>query len=159
MSFAHVTPIDAPAEAVWSVLADLPGWGSWNPVYPRASGRLAPGEALSLTIALPGAKPQRMRARVLAAEPPRRLVFTGGMLGGALKATRSFELTALTPEACSLKGDEVFAGPLAPLMVPLVGGKVKDAVRLVNEALRTTVESRQSDAAGATRTSSVADRV
>ena len=32
--------INAPDEIVWELLSDVPGWATWNPLYPRAVGEI-----------------------------------------------------------------------------------------------------------------------
>ena len=52
----HLT-LDSPVEDVWETLTTLSGYGEWNPFITSASGTLALGERLDLTIHPPGGRP------------------------------------------------------------------------------------------------------
>ena len=54
----HRIGIAVPAEVIWDIVADVPGWEAWNPLYPSASGVIRIGEVLNLTLALRGQKPE-----------------------------------------------------------------------------------------------------
>jgi len=45
--------VQAPPLVIWDLLKDIESWPSWNPIYPKASGRLGYGETLHLTCQLP----------------------------------------------------------------------------------------------------------
>jgi hypothetical protein len=40
----HRIGIAAPAEVIWEILADVPGWEAWNPLYTKASGVIRIGD-------------------------------------------------------------------------------------------------------------------
>jgi uncharacterized protein YndB with AHSA1/START domain len=42
--------IQAPAATVWQMVTDTDRYADWNPFMPRLSGRLTPGERLTLTV-------------------------------------------------------------------------------------------------------------
>ena len=83
--------IDAPADRVWAVLADLDRYGEWNPHILEARGTLAAGERLRLRFA-----GMRIRPRVLRAEPGRELRWIGRLgVRGLFDGEHSFVLTPL----------------------------------------------------------------
>jgi hypothetical protein len=139
-TYSHTTEVDAAADGVWSLLEDLPGYAGWNPVYTRASGDVRPGAEVRLTVQLPGMKPTHAKATVAAAVPGQRLVLRSAMLGGLIKADRSFALSPLGSGRCTLVGSETFHGPAAWLIAKLVGTRVDQAVRWTNEALKAAAE-------------------
>jgi len=134
--------IDAPADAVWEVLADVEGWGRWNPIYPSARGSIGPGDTITLTIALPGMKPRISSATVLHALPPLALQFGAPAFAGLLHATRYIEIDPLTDRSCTLVNGETFGRLLGRALVALIGTRVGDGLRGQNEGLKASAESR-----------------
>ncbi|MEO6093475.1 MAG: SRPBCC domain-containing protein [Novosphingobium sp.] len=132
--------IQAPAEAVWAVLADFAGWPAWNPVYVETGGTLAAGEAITVAVALPGMKRQRARATVTAVEPPRLIEFSLRGFGGLLRICRYIDITSTGPASCRVGNGEIMGGPLGRMLARTVGGKVRDGLKAMNEALRARVE-------------------
>jgi len=63
--------LDSPVEDVWKTLSTLPAYGEWNPFITSASGMLALGERLELTIHPPSGRPMRFKPRVTAVEQHR----------------------------------------------------------------------------------------
>ena len=72
-----VIEIDAPAEQVWSVLADLTAYATWDPFIVEARGELRPGARLTLRLQPPGGRAIGFRAKVLNGEPGRELRWLG----------------------------------------------------------------------------------
>ena len=62
-----------PAEAVWAVLTDFPGYGAWNPGMTDGRGTAALGAAIAFTGAAPDGSGARdpMKATITACEPAR----------------------------------------------------------------------------------------
>lgn len=139
----HRIEIAASADTIWSVLADVDHWGGWNPVYPKASGSLAPGGRIDLTIALPGMKPQKSPASVLIAMPGRALQFGAAAFGGLLFATRYVEIHPLDGGRSMVVNGEAFRRPLGGLLVRAMGSRIEDSMRLQNEGLKAKAESLQ----------------
>ena len=59
VTIEHRIGIQAPPEAIWSVVSDIARWKEWNPLYPRADGVVRIGAQLDLDLVLPGRKPQQ----------------------------------------------------------------------------------------------------
>ena len=59
----HTIDIQAPAATVWQILSDTDRYADWNPFMPRLSGRLAPGERLTLTVRPGKRTPEAIRSR------------------------------------------------------------------------------------------------
>jgi hypothetical protein len=113
-SFAVTTNIAAPAETVWAILTDLPGWMSWNPTVERVSGQIAPGEKVTVYTKI--ANGRAFPVRVAAFEPPFRMVWSAGMPLGLFRGTRTFTLTPDDSGGVTFAMDEKFTGPLAGLI-------------------------------------------
>jgi hypothetical protein len=92
----HVT-LDSPVEGVWEALTTLPAYGEWNPFITSASGMLALGERLDLTIHPPGRRPVRFKPWVTAVDQHRYLEWLGRVgMPGIFDGRHSFTLTPLT---------------------------------------------------------------
>lgn len=73
--------ISAPPDAVWAVLTEFAAYPEWNPFIVKASGGLAKGGRLSITVALPSRGGQRVGFRpvITVLEPGRMLAWKGGL--------------------------------------------------------------------------------
>lgn len=73
--------LPAPPAAVWAVLTDFPGYGSWNPGMTDGTGSAAPGATIGFTVAAPDGSGRRypMKARIVELDAPRALAWRGGM--------------------------------------------------------------------------------
>jgi hypothetical protein len=134
--------IDAPADVVWEVLADIAGWGEWNPVYPEASGSIGKGDAINLTIALAGMKPQKSSAKVFHSIPGQALQFGASAFGGLVHATRYIEIERIGPASCMVVNGEAFARLLGSTLVRMVGQKIDDGLGRQNAGLKAAAEAR-----------------
>ena len=110
----HVT-VDSPVEGVWAVLTTLPAYGEWNPFITSASGMLALGERLDLTIHPPGGRPMRFKPWVTAVDEHRYVEWLGragmpGIFDGRHRCT----LTPLSGGRTLLQQSETFSGALIP---------------------------------------------
>ena len=121
----HRIGVQAPPEVIWEMVADIPGWQAWNPLYPRAAGQLAFGAVLDLDVAIPGEKPRRIRATVVDWTPNEQIIWKVSMIGGLLQTTRYFEVEKLADESCIFSNGEFFEGPLIRLM----GRRQRKAIR------------------------------
>ena len=112
-SFAVSTIIRATPEAVWAVLADGAKWTTWNTTIEKVEGVIAPGGKLKVYTKLsPG---RAFPVRVSEFDPPRRMVWTGGMPLGLFKGVRTYTLT-LKDGGVEFSMTEVFSGLMAPLI-------------------------------------------
>jgi hypothetical protein len=132
--------IDAPPEAVWAVLSDLPSYPSWNPFIRKASGQLAAGERLDLTMQPEGGRAMRFRPTVLEAEPGRELRWLGRLVApGVFDGEHRF---AIEPTAAGsrLTQEERFTGVLVPLLARGLRKRTLPAFEQMNEALKERAE-------------------
>jgi hypothetical protein len=133
------TPIAAPAEVVWEVLADLARYGEWNPFITSIEGDLSPGAELRATFLLPGRKPRTFTPTVTAVEPGKRISWLGRLwLPGLVDAAHSLEITIGTAGPVFVHRED-FRG----LLVPALGGLVRDthaAFAAMNVALALRAE-------------------
>ena len=105
--------IDAPPEAVWSLLTDGPKFASWNSAVVSLEGTIAAGERISLVSI---ADPKRtFKLIVSETDPPRRMVWSDGMPLGLFQGTRTYTLDA-QGGGTAFRMREQFTGPLAGLI-------------------------------------------
>jgi hypothetical protein len=138
LRFAAETRVDAPCDAVWAVLADLPGWSRWNTVSPVAPAALEVGARWTLALHARGAT-RHVTVRVVTLEPGRALAWRGG-LPVLLDVVHGFELRP-DGDGCVITHHEVFQGLLAPLVPRVVGAKHGDMYGAVNARLVEAVVS------------------
>jgi hypothetical protein len=149
MSFKieHRIGVRAPPSAVWDVLSDLEGWSRWNPLYPRASGKLAIGAKLSVTLALPKSTPEEIAPVVVDWVPQMQLVWRLRLLGGLITTTRYMEIEALDDGQASIfSHGEVFDGPVAAFMPKTLRHNIRSGFAAMSEALTAEVMKGRSDA-------------
>ncbi len=143
MSFRleHRIGVAAPAARIWEVLADLPGWSDWNPLYPAAKGTLRIGEALDLTLAVPDEKPEPLRATVVDWVPDGQLVWSSKFGGGLVRSVRYFEIEALTETGCIFSNGETFSGIGVRFVPGRLRGRIRQGFVQLGEALKARAES------------------
>ena len=114
MQYEVTAEIRAPAERIWAIITDAPGYPDWDSGVEKVEGRIAPGEQLKVFSELnPG---RGFPIRVTEFEPPARMTWTGGMPLGLFKGVRTFTLTPGPDSATRFEMREHFSGPLLPLM-------------------------------------------
>ena len=112
--FATSIAIHAPAELIWELLTDAPGYAAWNSTVDRVDGRIATGETVTVHAKIsPG---RAFPVKVTELVPARRMVWTGGMPLGLFKGERTFTLTPRPGGVVEVSMREVFSGLLAPLI-------------------------------------------
>jgi hypothetical protein len=140
ITIEHRIGVKAPPEAIWEVIADIEGWGRWNPVYPRAEGKLRIGGGLTLDVALSGHPLQTIRPVVLDWIPNEQIHWRVKAAGGLIRTTRFLEIEKLTETGCIFANGEVFDGPLGGLAVRRVGRAVRQAFRTMSEIVKARAE-------------------
>lgn len=134
--------IDASADRVWAVLADLDRYGEWNPQIPFASGTLEAGSTISLRLALPGKAPMDLSATIEDLRPPELLTWRGHVLTPWLfEGYRRFEIVPAGERQVQVTHVEAVRGLVAPLFAALMGAAVRKSQAALNEALRSRAQS------------------
>ena len=67
--------VRAPADRIWELIADLPGWDRWNPIETSVEGTIAYGGSIALTETIPGLPERRTVVRVGEWQPYAQLVW------------------------------------------------------------------------------------
>lgn len=113
MHFEVQRLIHATGPAVWSALVDAPRLVAGGLGLTRLEGEIAPGARLKLwSEAAPG---RAFALRVTAFEPPRRMVWEGGMPLGLFRGVRRFELEP-AQGGVLFRMREDYSGPLLALI-------------------------------------------
>jgi hypothetical protein len=111
---AVTASIHAAPDRIWSILTDAPRYPEWNPTVNKVDGRIAPGERVALHVKInPG---RAFPVTVAAFDPPRRMVWRGGMPLGLFVGERVFELVPRSGGVVEFSMREQFTGLLAPLI-------------------------------------------
>ena len=105
--------IDAPAAAVWEVLTDGDELTEWDSGIERFEGRIASGEKVTLYSEVsPG---RAFPLTVAEFDPPRRMVWRGGMPLGLFTGERTYSLRAVDGGTQFTMREE-FTGLMAPVI-------------------------------------------
>lgn len=119
-AFAVKTSIRATPERIWALLTDAAGYTRWNNTVERVDGKIAQGERVTVH---PKINPGRaFPVKVTTFEPPRRMVWTGGMPLGLFKGERTFTLDPGSNGDVEFAMREEYTG----LMAPLIGRSIPD---------------------------------
>jgi uncharacterized protein YndB with AHSA1/START domain len=113
--FSTKSTIRASPERVWRILTDLQRWPAWNTTVTGVEGEVALGKKVTVRVKLaPG---QAFPVKVAALEPPRRMVWRGGMpIASLFKGERTYLLTPRGSGEVEFFMEEVFDGLLAGLI-------------------------------------------
>jgi hypothetical protein len=112
-SYDAEATIEAPAEAIWTILTDAPGYAEWDSGVQRVEGTIAPGEKIKVVSeANPG---RAFPVKVTAFEPARAMTWSGGMPLGLFKGVRTFSLTPNDTSTRFVMREE-YTGPMLPLI-------------------------------------------
>jgi phytanoyl-CoA hydroxylase len=135
--------IDAPVEVVWSVLADIASYGTWNPYIRSVQGQVEPGAVLEVA-AIPTGMTDELNypVTVLAVEAPTLMVWEGGMPDPVqLRTEHRWELSALDGGTL-LHHHEYFRGAKATEMLDAMRDIITTDFGRFNEALKAEAERR-----------------
>ncbi|MBK5288085.1 MAG: SRPBCC domain-containing protein [Acidimicrobiia bacterium] len=120
MEYTAEATIEAPADLVWSILADAGGYVTWDSGVEKMEGEISPGGKIKLFSKVnPG---RAFPVKVAIVEPERVMTWTGGMPLGLFKGVRTFTLVGTTPNQTTFTMREVFSGP----MLGMVAKKMPD---------------------------------
>ncbi|MCB0628265.1 MAG: SRPBCC domain-containing protein [Saprospiraceae bacterium] len=112
--------INAEPETIWPYLVNAADYPNWNSTVDRVEGEIAEGEKIKVFAKI---SPNRAFPVVVShLEPPKKMVWTGGMPLGLFKGVRTFLLTPGADGNTTVSMSEQFTG----LMVPLMAGSMPD---------------------------------
>jgi hypothetical protein len=124
--YTTTVAIQASPDAVWAILTDGPGYANWNPEINRVDGRIALGQKIKAHVVLHGGKVQPVTVRVTELEPPRRMVWKGGMPFGLFTGLRIFDLAQREGGLVEFTMRVHFSGLLSSAIAKSLGDRQPD---------------------------------
>jgi hypothetical protein len=101
--------IEAAPEAVWAVLADGSQYPSWDSGVTAVEGDIVDGGKITVRTEV---SPNRAFPVLVALDPPRLMVWTGGLPLGLFRGTRTFSLDDAPGGSTLFTMREEYTGPL-----------------------------------------------
>jgi len=134
--------IDAPAELVFTILTDLPGYARWNPFTPEAVSTLEIGAPIDMRVRLTPFYTRGQREFVSELSPLRRRVAWGMHMGAPEmgRGHRTQEVVRLDARRCRYVCEDNIGGRLRPLIIGLFGGAMQRGFDDVAQALKKEAE-------------------
>jgi hypothetical protein len=112
MHFEASADIQAPADRIWKILTDAPGYPTWDSGVTKVDGSIADGDRITVhsKVAAGRAFPVKVATR-----PPNEMTWTGGMPLGLFTGVRTFRLSP-DDGGTRVTMREEYSGPLVGLM-------------------------------------------
>jgi len=113
-SYQVTKTIAAEPAALWALLTDAPAYPRWNKAVDRIEGTIDAGETIKVHVPVnPG---RAFPVKVTTFEPPRRMVWAGGLPLGLFKGERTCRLEPKGDGRTEFSMQELYSGPLAGMM-------------------------------------------
>lgn len=141
LKLEHRIGVQTPSEAIWPMIADIAGWSAWNPLYPKAEGKIAFDSVLTLEVALPGERPRIIKPTITDWTPNEQIIWKLSLYGGLLRSTRYIEIESLGEESSIFSNGEIFEGALLNLMTKSQKKAIKAGFTAFGEAVRDRAEA------------------
>src|ERR1700683_739100 len=113
-AFAVNTSIRATPEHIRALLPDAASYTRWNHTVEKVDGKIARGERITVHPKINASR--AFPIKVAEFEPPRRMVWTGGMPLGLFRGERTFMLTAGLNGVGEFSVGVAYGGVMAPLI-------------------------------------------
>ena len=138
VSYAVERTIDAAPTTVWALLVDGPAYPSWNPAVLSFRGRIAVGERIRFVSVV---NPKRtFSVTVTELQPEHTMVWADGMPLGLFRGVRTYRLRPADGGSTVFTMQEVFSGPLAPLITKAIPD-MSDSFAQFGDGLKRAAES------------------
>lgn len=105
--------ISAPAQRVWALLTDLPGFTRWNSTIISAKGTIADGETVTIQVKLAPERTFSLKVRDVV--PNQQMVWFDGNF--IFRGVRTYRLTP-TSAGVRFEMSEVNTGLMLPMIAP-----------------------------------------
>jgi len=134
--------IDAPPEAVWSVLTQFETYPAWNPFIVNIQGARTEGGRLDVLLHPPGGSAMTFRPIILRWNENQELRWKGKLLVPVLfDGAHYFCIEKSANGKSRFLHGEKFSGVLVPLLWKSLEPKTRAGFDAMNRALKTVVES------------------
>ena len=134
----HRVGIQASADRIWELVAELDKWEHWNPVHPGATGQIGFGRTLDIVEAFPGEEKRTVSVKVVEWEPRSQLVWrTSSFMSVWL---RFLEIDELGPTNCVFSNGVVVDGFLGKREAKKRRQALKLAFGILGEAIKEKAE-------------------
>lgn len=155
---AYALDLDTSPERVWEQLTDFEGFPDWNPFIRRASGTLAPGEGIRVTLKL-GGREWTFRPTLTRVTPNRELRWQVHLgVPGIFDVERIFQIEPAGEGRTRFAQSEICTGVLTPIL--FLGGKMeRDILRGYQEFAHKVKERVERGAVAGGHESAPLDRV
>jgi hypothetical protein len=129
-------------EKIWTVLMDLPGWATWNPIVTKIEGPLKIGAKLLITMCdESGKKNMSYESTITELDENKRFSFIGSMMARFMfSAERIFEIEE-KGEGTQFIQREIYKGILVPIFWSKLNKRALPMLQSMNEALKRKVEN------------------
>ena len=132
--------IEASAEKVWQILADLDRWPEWNPFIHHALGKAQVGETVDITVRSTP-KDLTLYCRVTRVEPHRELCWKYHVVAPVLfSGEHHFQLEPIAANRVRFIDREIFKGLLVPLQAKDIDTNSKRGFEEMDKALKARAE-------------------
>jgi len=131
--------VRAPADRIWEIIADLPGWEGWNPIETSVEGTIAYGGSITLTEAIGGLPERRAAVRVGEWQPHAQLVWMERR-GLWFSSLRYFEIDEIDRGSCIFANGFIFNGLRGEMHFDRHRKALRTAVDSVADAMKAAAE-------------------
>jgi hypothetical protein len=132
--------VQATADDIWDLIADLPSWTRWNPVETSVEGTITFGGDLAMTEVIEGVGERRAVAKVVEWQPRAQLVWAESR-GLWFQTVRYYEIEELEPGSCILSNGWFFKGLRGEWFFDKHRSKLRAAAERIGEAMKAHAEA------------------
>lgn len=139
--YTDITILSPPAK-VWEVLTDFDSYPDWNPFIRSINGEAAVGGRIEVTLALPDAKPMKLKPRVLRYSENEEFRWAGNLgIPGIFDGEHIFELKEDQDGNTAFIQRERFRGILVPFLKKMLDNGTRHGFIDMNTKLKELCEN------------------
>ncbi len=135
--------INGSAQEAWDLLVNVAEWQTWNSTVERVEGRALLGDKVTVhTKSAPG---KAFAVKVAEFEPPRSMVWMGGLPLGLCTGKRTYTLESGEGSSVQFTMRETFTGPLSGMIARQLPDSMQEDFDEFALCLKRAVEGSESD--------------